>query len=68
MKRTKSTQPKTKPLHDALRTWDSAAKAHSTDVNMRGKAMLDTKRLKLLVARKEAYIKLNDEFGKWLRL
>lgn len=66
----KRTQPKlrTKPLHDALLAWDKTSKAHNADVNQRGKAMLDTKRLKLMLEQKKAYIRLNDEFNKWLRL
>lgn len=68
MKQTKTTQLKTKPLHDALLAWDKAYTAHNADLKQRGSAMLDVKRLKLLLAQKQAYIKLNEEFSKWLRL
>jgi len=61
MKRTK-----TKPtsIHTALRVWDKAYSAHQRDLLARGPAMLDTKRLKLLLAQKEAFIELNAIFHK----
>jgi len=55
---------RTKQFHAALRKWDAASKAHNKDVHNRGGAYLDTKRLKLLLARKEALIELNAQFHK----
>ena len=55
---------RTKQFQTSLRIWDAAYKAHIKDVQLRGKAMTDLKRLKLLLASKTAFLKLNTEFHK----
>jgi len=64
MKRTKPTPSRTQSLQSALRTWDKAYNAHQHDLKQRGNAILDTKRLKLLLAQKQAFHTLNEIFHK----
>lgn len=66
MKRTKPTPSRTQSLQSALRTWDKARNAFQSDYATRGKAMLDTKRLKLMLAQKQAFIELNSQFHKYI--
>lgn len=67
MKRTKN-KPKTQSLHTALRIWYKARNAHKADMKQRGVAMLDTKRLKLLLASRQAFHDLNVLFHKAIGL
>jgi len=62
----KQTKPKTKSksFQTALRAWDKASKAHQSDLKSRGKAMLDLKRLKLMLAQKQARHELDAQFQK----
>jgi len=49
-----------------LHTWEKARNAFKTDYDLRGKAMMDTRRLKLLLAQKKAFHNLNEQFHKYI--
>lgn len=66
MKRTKPTPSHTQSLQSALHTWEKARNAFKTDYDLRGKAMMDTRRLKLLLAQKKAFHNLNEQFHKYI--